>query len=240
MNPRNGTGTSGNGGGMRGEMRDVRELRERDDMNRGRGELSMREGPFGRARDREQWESRGERGGGWERAGYDRGYGETPRGGTMRTRRRWRGGGMRAGDVMTRNPKTARPNDTVQQIAQIMIDEDCGIVPVTEQDGRLLGVVTDRDIVCRLVARGIDMKEARARDVMTDDVECVTENEDLHSVLRLMSEHQVRRIPVVARGDRLMGIIAMADLAREADVDEELQDTFDDISSERRFWSRMR
>jgi CBS domain-containing protein len=154
--------------------------------------------------------------------------------------RRWKRGVSRARDIMTKNPRTVRPGDSVQQVAQIMVDEDCGIVPVTESDGRLLGVITDRDIVCRLVARGIDMKEARARDVMTEDVECVTEEESLCAVLRLMSEHQVRRIPVVARDDRLMGIIAMADLAREADVDEDLQDTFEDISSERAFWSRLR
>lgn len=224
MNPRN--GTTGNGGGMR----EQREMRERGDMReRERGELSMREGPFGRAREREGYESRG-----YENRGYE------SRGQGRMAGRRWRGGGMTARDVMTRNPRTARPNDMVHQIAQMMVDEDVGIVPITEGDGRLLGVVTDRDIVCRLVARGIDMKEARARDVMTDDLECVTEDEELHSVLRLMNEHQVRRIPVVARGDRLVGIIAIADIAREADVDEELQDTFEEISSERRFWSRMR
>ena len=75
---------------------------------------------------------------------------------------------------------------------------------------------------------------------MTDDVECVTEQDSLHDVLRLMAEHQVRRVPVVARGDRLIGIVSMADIAREADVDEELQDTFEEISSERSFWSRLR
>ncbi|MBI2395373.1 MAG: CBS domain-containing protein [Deltaproteobacteria bacterium] len=238
MNPRNGTyGGNGHGRGLE----EVRGMRGREDergvrggremvgeRDVGRGELSTREGPFGRARDRDRERSS-------FREGAERGEREEQRG-----PRRWRRGGLRARDIMTRNPRAAQPTDTVQQIAQIMIDEDCGIVPITEADGRLLGVVTDRDIVCRLVAHGIDMREARARDVMTDDVECVTEDESLHAVLRLMSEHQVRRIPVVARGDRLMGIIAMADVAREADVDEELQDTFDDISSERTFWSRMR
>jgi CBS domain-containing protein len=184
------------------------------------------EGPFGRERihDRDD----------------DRSYGHEARSDGGRRARRWRRGGARARDIMTRNPKGVGPTDGVQRIAQIMVEEDCGIVPVVEQDGRLLGVVTDRDIVCRLIARGVDMKDARARDVMSDDVECVTEEEDLHAVLRLMSEHQIRRIPVVARGDRLVGIIALADLAREADVDEDLQDTFEDISSERSFWSRLR
>jgi CBS domain-containing protein len=202
----------GNGhGGIREGMR--------EGMREGRGEMEMREGPF---------EGRRE----------DRFFAREPR--ERMGARRWRRGTARARDIMTRNVKAARPTDPVTHVAQIMVDEDCGIVPICEDNGRLLGVITDRDIVCRLIARGVDMREARARDVMTDEVECVTEDETLSSVLRLMSEHQVRRIPVVARGDRLLGIIAMADLAREADVDEELQDTFEDISSERSFWSRLR
>lgn len=204
------TGQGAHGGNGHGAMRE-----QRGD----RGELEMREGPFEERRE-------------------DRFYAREPR--ERMGARRWRRGTARARDIMTRNPRTARPTDTVQQVSQIMVDEDCGIVPICEDNGRLLGVITDRDIVCRLIARGIDMRDARARDVMTDEVECVTEDESLTSVLRLMSEHQVRRIPVVARGDRLVGIIAMADLAREADVDEELQDTFEDISSERSFWSRLR
>ncbi len=153
--------------------------------------------------------------------------------------RRWRSGAICVRDIMTRNPKCASPNDSVQRLAEIMVQEDTGIVPIVEGE-RLLGVVTDRDIVARIVAHGLDMRSARARDVMTDDVECVTEQDSLHDVLRLMAEHQVRRVPVVARGDRLLGIVSMADIAREADVDEELQDTFEEISSERSFWSRLR
>lgn len=153
--------------------------------------------------------------------------------------RRWRSGAICVRDVMTRNPRSASPGDSVQRLAEIMVQEDTGIVPIVDGE-RLLGVVTDRDIVARIVAHGLDMKSARARDVMTDDVECVTEQDSLHDVLRLMAEHQVRRIPVVARGDRLLGIVSMADIAREADVDEELQDTFEEISSERSFWSRLR
>lgn len=160
------------------------------------------------------------------------------RSGEARTRR-WRRRAQCVSDVMTRNPKTVRPSDPVQQIAQIMIDEDTGIVPVCE-DRRLIGVVTDRDIVCRLVARGIDMKSAKASDVMTTEVECVTERENLGDVLRVMSENQVRRVPVVAHGDALVGIVSMADIAREADVDEDLQDAFEDISAERSFWTRLR
>jgi CBS domain-containing protein len=204
-------------------------------MNPGNGVYNGGNGN-GHAQEREPEQREGR----FESRIHTHGRGNEPRMQERMGGRRWKRGQSRARDVMTKNPRAARPSDSVQQVSQIMVDEDCGIVPVVEQDGRLLGVITDRDIVCRLIARGIDMKEARARDVMTDEVECVTEDESLCSVLRLMSEHQVRRIPVVGRGDRLLGIIAMADLAREADVDEELQDTFEDISSERAFWSRLR
>ena len=75
---------------------------------------------------------------------------------------------------------------------------------------------------------------------MTDEIECVTEQDDLSEVLRLMGEHQVRRVPVVGKNDNLVGIISMSDVAREADVDERLQDVFEEISTERRFWSQLR
>ena len=140
---------------------------------------------------------------------------------------------------MTRNPKSVKPTDTVEQVAQVMIDQDTGIVPVVDND-RLLGVITDRDIVVRLVGKGADLKSAQAREVMSDDVECVTEKDTLDDVLRLMGEHQIRRVPVVGRNDALVGIISMADLAREADVDEQLQQAFEEISSERAFWTRLR
>ena len=154
--------------------------------------------------------------------------------------RRWRKGPSSAHDVMTRNPKCVKPSDTLQHVAQIMIDEDTGIVPVVEDGNRLIGVITDRDIVCRLIARGVDHRTAKAADAMTNDVECVTEEHSLHDILDIMSTKQVRRVPVVAKGDRLVGIISMSDVAREADVDEDLQDTFEDISSRRGFWSRLR
>jgi CBS domain-containing protein len=167
-------------------------------------------------------------------------YGRSAPAGGASSGRRWRRGSQLARDVMTRNPKGVRPTDTVQQVAQAMAEQDTGLVPVLDEQNTLLGVVTDRDIVCGLVARGVDLKTARAGEAMTDDVECVTERDTLADVLRVMSEHHVRRVPVVARGDRLVGVISMADIAREADVDAELQDAFDEIASERRFWSGLR
>ncbi|HUM10642.1 MAG TPA: CBS domain-containing protein [Myxococcaceae bacterium] len=101
--------------------------------------------------------------------------------------------------------------------------------------GRLQGILTDRDIVVRgLVDLG---GERRTEDVMTDDVSAVMEDEPLTSVLDLMGSRQIRRVPVVDRNDRLLGIISMADIANRADYDEDLQDAFERISSRRSFWS---
>lgn len=212
-----------------------------------RGELSQRASSNPREAQPEQGAMGGERSenrAGWEQGGRtfgeDRSRGENAwmQGGAQ-PRRQWRRSPQFARDVMTRNPRTVKTTDPVQQIAQIMIDEDTGIIPVVD-DGRLVGVVTDRDIVCRLVASGTDLKAAKAGDVMTAEVECVTEEDSLHEVLQVMGEHQIRRVAVVSKDDRLVGIISMADLAREADVDESLQDAFEEISAERSFWSKMR
>jgi CBS domain-containing protein len=152
---------------------------------------------------------------------------------------RWRSRPMRASDLMTADPRRVGPNASLKAIATIMLDEDCGIVPVVDE-GRLVGVVTDRDLVCRVVAHNLDQSSARARDVMSEDIASVDEQASLDDVLREMERHQVRRICVVREDDSLAGIISMADLAREADVDYELQDAFLDISSDRSFWERLR
>jgi CBS domain-containing protein len=154
-------------------------------------------------------------------------------------RSRWRREPVLARDIMTSNPTAVRPEASIREIARIMRDENTGIVPVCDAGGTLLGVVTDRDIVMRTLASEDSPLQATARDVMTDDVEAVTPDEELHDVVHLMGEHQVRRIPVVERGDRLIGIISMADVATRADFDEDLQDALEDISARRSFWSRL-
>ncbi len=131
---------------------------------------------------------------------------------------RWRSLPKRAVDIMTTRPRTVGPDATLMQLASIMADEDCGIVPIVEA-GRLVGVVTDRDIVCRVFAHDLDQSTARARDVMSEELASVAESASLDEVLREMEYHRVRRICVVREDDTLVGIISMADLAREADVD---------------------
>ncbi len=151
-------------------------------------------------------------------------------------RNRWEREPSAAHEIMTRNPRTVFPDTPVRDIAQIMRAESTGIVPVVDESGRLRGVVTDRDVVMRTIAEGINPLEATAREVMSDDVEAVTPDESVHDVVHLMGRHQIRRVPVVDRDDRLVGIISLADVATRADTDEELQSALERISARRSFW----
>jgi CBS domain-containing protein len=166
--------------------------------------------------------------------------GREARGGSETERRgRWKREPLVARELMTRNVKTARLDSSLRDVARIMKEEDCGIVPVVDERGRLRGLLTDRDLVIRTLAEGRPPDNLLARDIMTDDVEVVTPDEDIHSIIALMGRKQVRRVPVVERDDRLVGIIAMADIATRADYDDELQEALDRISARRSFWSRF-
>lgn len=159
--------------------------------------------------------------------------------GTGTGRRRWQREPLTAREVMTRNVRTARLDSPVRDVAQIMKDEDCGVVPVVNDHGALVGIVTDRDLVVRGFTGGKTPDQLRVSDVMTDDVEAVTPDENIHDVIALMGRKQIRRIPVVERDDRVVGIISMGDIANRADYDEELQEALDRVSSKRSFWSRL-
>jgi CBS domain-containing protein len=115
-------------------------------------------------------------------------------------------------DVMSHDTRLVGPDDTVQQATRLMRDEDTGVVPVGEGD-RLVGIVTDRDVALRLVAEGKDPARTKVRDVMTQEVKYVFEDEDLGHVADNMAEQQVRRLPVVNRNKRVVGVISLGDLA---------------------------
>jgi CBS domain-containing protein len=123
--------------------------------------------------------------------------------------------GKNVKDVMTSNPTTVQSDATVVEAARIMRDEDAGIVPVVENE-QLSGTVTDRDIAVRVVAEGRDPESTTVREIASTDVVSVEPQQELSEALRLMAEHQVRRLPVV-ENDRLVGIVAQADVARESD-----------------------
>jgi CBS domain-containing protein len=116
---------------------------------------------------------------------------------------------------MTGNPTTCEPSATLVDAAKVMAREDIGPVPIVE-NGRLVGIVTDRDIIVRAVAEGRDVTSTTVKDVASKDLVTVTPDEDLDQALKLMGQRQVRRIPVV-EGDQVVGIVSQADVARAAD-----------------------
>ena len=124
--------------------------------------------------------------------------------------------GQRIREIMTSNPSTIEPDKPVAEAARIMKQEDAGVVPVTE-NGRLTGMVTDRDIAIRVVAEGRDPQSTPVREVASKDLVTVDPQQDLDEALRLMAQHQVRRLPVVEEDGRLVGVVAQADVARHGD-----------------------
>lgn len=140
----------------------------------------------------------------------------------------------KARDIMTANPQVVTPTDSVSQAAAIMRDSDVGVVPVVDDQGsmRLAGVVTDRDIAVRLVAEGRN-GDTSAGDIMSSGLATVRPDDDISSVLNLMKSEQVRRIPVV-EGDRLVGIIAQADVATDLGSDRKTGDVVEKISEPQR------
>jgi CBS domain-containing protein len=117
-------------------------------------------------------------------------------------------------DVMSSNPCAIDADKPVAYAAKMMKEEDVGLAPIVEGD-RLLGTLTDRDIVLRVVAEGKDPQTVTAREVASTDLITIDPQQDLDEALRLMASNQVRRLPVVEEG-RLVGVLAQADVAREA------------------------
>lgn len=137
---------------------------------------------------------------------------------------------MQISQVMTRSVEVVDPDMSVSDAAKRMRDEDIGALPVGEND-RLVGMVTDRDIVVRAVAMDRSPSECHVRDVMSEKIFYCFEDQSVEEASRVMAEHQVRRLPVLNRDKRLVGIVAIADLARTGDeaaaevIEEISQDT---------------
>jgi CBS domain-containing protein len=134
-------------------------------------------------------------------------------------------------DVMTRDVRTMKPNDTVGDAARCMDELNVGVIPVCDGD-RLVGMVTDRDIVVRGVAKQGEVKSMKLADVMSGNVRCVKEDDDVDQVLSEMAEAQIRRLPVVDENQHLVGIVTLGDIAAKS-VDEEADvgTSLGDISS---------
>ena len=120
---------------------------------------------------------------------------------------------MQIRDVMSHDAKLIGPNDTIQHAAQLMQECDCGVLPVADGD-RLVGMITDRDMAIRAIAHGKGA-DCKVGDCMTDEVKYCFEDEALEHVCQNMADIQVRRLPVLNRDKRLVGIVSLGDLARK-------------------------
>lgn len=171
---------------------------------------------------------------------------------------------LRVRDIMTRNLAVATRDTSLHDVARMMKEEDTGVIPVvefrskggnggtgrTETDetrlntsnyshGKLLGLITDRDIVLRAVAEGKDCNAIRAEEVMSPDVHTARPHERVVDVIRRMGDKQVRRIPITNENGNLLGIVSMGDVAVETEADRELAEALEDISRESSFWGRL-
>jgi CBS domain-containing protein len=118
-------------------------------------------------------------------------------------------------ELMTVRPRTVNVGDSIVEAAKLMRGEDTGLAPIVD-GGRLVGVVTDRDIAVRVVATGKDPQTTRVEEIASSDLVTIDPDQDLDEALRLMAKHQVWRLPVVEEDGSLIGIVAQADVARYA------------------------
>lgn len=123
--------------------------------------------------------------------------------------------GTKVADVMTQRPRAVTPQTPLNEVAAVMESEDVGAVPIVEGD-RLVGIVTDRDIVVRAIANGKDPRGMPAAEISSRELLTVSPDDDLADALTLMVQHQVRRLAVIAEDDRLVGVISQADIAIQA------------------------
>ena len=126
---------------------------------------------------------------------------------------------MKVKDVMHRGVDWVSPETPVAELAKLMRDHDVGSIPIGEND-RLVGMVTDRDIVCKGLAQdNFDAHRATARDVMTSKIHCCREDEDLTKAVRHMEELKVRRLPVINKNKRMIGMLSIGDVGHAAPLE---------------------
>lgn len=135
-------------------------------------------------------------------------------------------------EVMTSKPACCLPNDTVVKAAKLMKQENVGSIPVveSEQNTKLLGIVTDRDLALKIVAEGRDGQSTKVEAVMTGNVVTCRADDDLQKALDAMATHQLRRIPIVDGDNKVMGIISQADVATRANQPEKTAEVVKEIS----------
>ncbi len=137
-------------------------------------------------------------------------------------------------DIMTKDVVTCTPEDTIVEVAQLMKNEDIGPVLIVdnERSKTLVGIVTDRDIVVKVIADGQDANTTRVGDVMSKKLVTCRADDDVDVAMKAMAQFQLRRIPVVEENMRLVGIISQADLATRVDAPEKTGEVVKEISEE--------
>ncbi|MGH7266545.1 MAG: CBS domain-containing protein [Candidatus Rokuibacteriota bacterium] len=139
---------------------------------------------------------------------------------------------MKVHDIMTPNPACCTPDDTAERAARLMKSLDVGAIPIVdnEQDRRPVGIVTDRDLCCGVVASGADPRSARLADYMSPEVVCCRPEDDVREVSELMQTRQIRRVAVVDEQGACCGIVAMADLAVKAPHEGQAGEAIQEVS----------
>jgi CBS domain-containing protein len=132
-------------------------------------------------------------------------------------------------DVMTPNPECVSEKDSIRDVARIMKDQDTGVVPVVDGK-RIVGLITDRDIVVRGLAEGRDLANVRVNELMTKSVRSVREDATVNEALELMSGAEIRRVAVVNTNDELVGIISIGDISTNTNQDGKVGKTMESIS----------
>jgi CBS domain-containing protein len=141
--------------------------------------------------------------------------------------------------IMSKNISTAKKEMSLQEVAKLLRDNDIGILPIVE-DGtnKLVGLITDRDIVVRAVADGKSVTKTNVGDIMTTELFTAKPDDFVFEAVRTMGEKQVRRVPIVDEMGVLQGIVSMADVALEMEDEKEIAETLEEISSGKAFWNK--
>lgn len=134
------------------------------------------------------------------------------------------------GDIMTPDPVCCTETDSVRKVAELMRDENIGPVPVIDDQSRLIGIITDRDLVLNVIAKGLDAANTKVSEAMTRDPVSCKEDEALEDALEKMGSYQVRRLPVVNAQERVVGIIAQADIATRIENPEVAGEVVQEVS----------
>ncbi|MCW2243483.1 CBS domain-containing protein [Azospirillum canadense] len=136
---------------------------------------------------------------------------------------------MQIREIMTRQVELVKPDTPLQEAARMMRDANIGFLPVGEND-RLVGTLTDRDIAVRAVAEGKDVKTAKVADAMTASLAFAFDDQDSSEAAQIMAEKQIRRLPILNRDKRLVGVVALGDLATKTGDDDVVGQTVQDVS----------